>query len=480
MSREIAAAPWRGALLGALSCLLIAGCGDKHKNDNDAGPHPDGWVDPDATTDGGGTTDATAPLLPHITSVEPSGIPCTQDTQVSVFGVLLPADATVVLVNCDTGEVLEVESVTATGNTQYSFTLPAQPDCAELQGLYRVELSGPEGTLASPCGIYLSAFEPPIVTDVSPPYAYAGDPLDGILSDRLVTITGEGFRSTPSVKLISADTPSLQYESTMVSFVNAGTITAVVPSESRQMPPGDYWVYVMNPDLLQGQWLVDTDNDGVGDEPGLFTIMSVPPPIIDYISPARPTSNACPLTLEIIGTGFVTGSEAFILVPSGTNCPTGTTQTVVGECRLSAACADAENPAQCSGTRIAADLSSCPAKGFYPIRVRNPDGQLGDFFFLTITESATAHLNESFVNVPQPLSVGRQRAGGVTGFDAVGESYIYVAGGLDGSRNVLGGGERAPVSVFGELGPWSPLVQYHGPAPADLRRPNLFVTPRHG
>jgi hypothetical protein len=415
--------------------------------------------------------------LPRITTVQPQGIPCTQDTGIAIYGVGFEAGSTVTLVNCDTGDELTVDA-TVLGEGEIRGTLPAQPDCSLLQGLYRVEVTGPSRTLETVCSIYLTDNSPPELLDVSPPYAYAGDPMDGLLSDRQVALTGRGFISTPSVRLVRVGNPTDDFECTLTAFVNETSMTAVVPSESRSMPVGEYHVYLNNPDLLGAQWLVDTDADGVGDEPGVFTVMGTPPPDIDALDPERPAGNTCPLDLEITGTGF-TGDSIVLLLVTGA-CPNGTTQYAPGQCRIVATCEDADDPGTCSGTRLVADLTTCPPQGFYPVRVLNADGQHDTYYFLEVTESAGQHWNDPFVTEAITLATGRQRLAAVSGYDASSGAHLYVVGGIDSTRQVRDDVERAPVSMFGELGPFAPTEQYFGPAAADLRRPNPMTTPRHG
>ena len=97
-------------------------------------------------------------------------------------------------------------------------------------------------------------------------------------------------------------------------------LTAIVPTETLKMDPGEYHVYVINPNLLTGQWLV-------AGTPGIFEVTTTPPPLIADLNPQRIAGNeSCtdPLisTMTITGTGFDAAVEGFYLVPEAAACHT--------------------------------------------------------------------------------------------------------------------------------------------------------------
>jgi hypothetical protein len=75
------------------------------------------------------------------------------------------------------------------------------PDPTYTQSLYRAQAVNGDGQAASTgCVLVISTLPPPTVTDVVPPFAFAGVSGDGVLSDATVQVFGTGFNPSPSVR----------------------------------------------------------------------------------------------------------------------------------------------------------------------------------------------------------------------------------------------------------------------------------------
>ena len=239
--------------VGLFSLLLAAGCGSGGGSDPDAGlpPADATGTGTDATgsgTDAGGTgTDAAPPPVMSISEIIPAAASRLVDTTVTVLGRNLAAGATFVLDNCDTATTYDLSGSVTVAGDGLSLTADLPMDQTREQGIYTVTIQNPDGqsdTLL--CAFRILASQPPTVTDVVQPTAFAGAPADGISSDSVVTITGTGFEPTPAVRWVKTD-GSVSYDALFVGFNSATQLTTIVPAETLSMTPGDYHVFVNQP-----------------------------------------------------------------------------------------------------------------------------------------------------------------------------------------------------------------------------------------
>lgn len=459
----------------ALSALigLASGCDCNGGGQGD----PDGMIPgPDASIDAPDQPDAMADaMLPDampvmsISEIIPSAASRQVDTSLTVLGYNLELGASLVLENCDTATIYELATDVAADGRSLTTELLADP--TREQGLYTVTVTNPDGQSDSLlCAFRIIAQAPPTVEEVSPSTAYRGVSGDGVNSDTVVNIRGTGFVSTPNVRWVKTD-GTAAYDALFVGFGSSTDLTAVVPSETLGMAAGEYHVFVVNPDLLGAQWLID---DGAGGQvPGVFTITGTPPPVIDSINPIRIPNATCNQVMTLTGSGFDPAATVWWLAPDGTNC-VGSEIDANGNilCPMVV-----DNVLDVS--TIEAHFDPCPNNGPWPIVVRNPDDQSDTFYSVEVRPNNSGHLDASdFVTVPQPMTVPRFKHGATFGADPYGNGYIYVAGGQDISGAVVESAEFTQLDVFGNLGPFNLARQYLDAA--NPRVSNTLLTARQG
>ncbi len=384
------------------------------------------------------------------------------DISFTVVGQSIASGATVFfkrtdLASCDPAQsphdcvLVSSPVVNAQGNS-IEGTLPA--DLQRVQGLYDVEVANPatsggvveKATLKA--AFLVSGLPPPEITDVTPPFAWAGVTTDQILSDRNVSIRGRAFQSTPGVRLISVDDPSRSFAAYSVGFVESTALSAVVPSESLRMPPGEYYVFVSNPDRQGDYWYTDAAKT----VRGRFKVTSVPPPRICSIDPGRGDTGMT--TLTITGADFrQSGVSVGLKQAAGADLPLGT--AVVPTASGDAACPDKVSVTKSPLT---------PSVGLFPVMVTNPPLDANDvtqsdtFYSLQITNPAA----QKYSGPATGPSLGqvRERLGGTFFFDDFANGYLIAAGGagMDTGNTSTGPSldtvEISQISAFGVPGQW--------------------------
>ena len=444
--------------------------------DPDAPPpdDPDAEV-PDAEVPDAGDPDAGVPVM-SITEIIPSAASRQLDAQLTVLGYNLAAGATLVLANCDTATTYDLTATVEVAADGRSLTATLAADTTREQGIYTVTVTNPDLQRDRlECGFRILDTLPPLVDDVVPASAWTGVPGDAVNADETITISGERFQATPNVRFVKTD-GTRTYDALFVGFNASTEVTATVPSETLGMEPGDYHVFVVNPDLLAGQWMVDDGAGGLA--PGVFVVTTNAPPDIVDIDPARVSVNACTTTdLTITGSGFATAATAWWVSPPGTTCTNGAVD-VNGNtiCPMTVQSADA--------TTIVARFAECPTNGAWPIVVINPDAQFDIYFAVEVRPSNDGHLDATDFEVigdtpDEPsLLTARFKHGAEYGFDPFGNAYVYVVGGQDGAGGVLGDVEISQLTIFGYPSPFARAMQYQGAA--SPRVANTLPTPRQG
>jgi hypothetical protein len=451
-----------------LGLLLGPGCscgGTSHPAQQDAAPQQDAqqdaqedaWVRPDGylpdsyQQPDGYVPDGGSPV--HIRELVPTTISRDQDNDVEILGAGFQDGAAVTLHNCDTGTEYSFTATVTGGGGVATITIPADP--TREQGLYSVTIVNPDGSWATlDCVLRISAEAPPTVTNVTPASASNGDPNDGISSDQPVTITGTGFQSTPNVRWQEVATGAF-YNAAIVGFISDTQLTAMCPSETKHMPAGDYHVWVVNPSGLSAEWMTDATTLGV------FKIFTTPPPRIDTINPQSfPGADCNSTSIAVTGANFVAGSAGttFWIVIGTSNGCTGGKYDPQGSwiCPITGTASDA--------THASIILSpNCPTNGPHGLEAINPDGQAGTYYYVMLTPSSDCHMQaagSSWTAVANSLTAGRYLFASATGCDEFGHSFIYAAGGLDGSNAVVDSVELSEVNLLGVPGPWSQSLQY--------------------
>ncbi len=405
---------------------------------------PDDANPDQADSDGDGTGDV-CQIDIALTDVFPPAGWREQDVAVTLSGFGFDAAASVVFANSDAADVtLELQGVTVDGDSRIELTLPADP--TRRLGLYDVSVTNPDGDSATLEKAFLvSPNPPPAVDDVIPPFAYQGDPADGVLSDRSIAIRGSGFLSTPGVRWVSQSDPDLIFEASSVAFTDSTAVSAIIPVETEAMPAGDYSVQLTNPDSQGAVW------------DGTFTVTATPPPDIQSISPIRAAGaefNGGTISLGISGSHFATGdpgAQISLLGPEG-EIPLAT---------------EVNSDTALTGWPPAGVTVN---NGGYPVKVTNPDGQWDVYYLFSVTSSAEGKLESPWVAHPEStLQTPRYQHAARHGFDPFKNGYIYIAGGKDEAGVPLDTVEYTRVSVYGLPGVWNTALQFDGSGHAPNR-----------
>ncbi|PIW01337.1 MAG: hypothetical protein COW42_05225 [Deltaproteobacteria bacterium CG17_big_fil_post_rev_8_21_14_2_50_63_7] len=302
---------------------------------------------------------------------------------------------------------------------------PGEPDVA-----YDIEVVNPNGehdilegalTITAPSFFDLVSIDPPF----------------GCTCERTtVTLTSDGaFVSTPTVFLgDTADPSATRVALERVAFVDASTLTAVVPPG---IPVGTYDVIVINPPSDGGTGVLESG----------FRVVSLPVPVVVAVVPGRGnTQDDTPVTL--FGANFRAPLRIELL---------DRTENVVVTVN-GAVVSDSEATATFPTTT----MSAAP----YLVRVINEDEETYFTFSGFLVTNPSGNL-ENFVT-ESGLTTARRLLTGGAATDDLGNRYLYAIGGDTGAGGtVLDTIERVQLSKFGALGQWS-------------EQRNRLLTPRTG
>jgi Quinohemoprotein amine dehydrogenase, alpha subunit domain III len=185
---------------------------------------------------------------------------------------------------------------------------------------------------------YGTAVVPPTVTSVAPPSAALG------AKNVAVTLLGTGFVNGATV---SFGDPAITINA--VSFTNSGQLVATVRVRSAAMP-GAHTVTVTNP-----------AGGGSGSCVGCFMVTGGnPPPTVTSASPSTLSRGASGVTVNIVGTNFVTGAtvsfgDGAVKVSSTTFSNSGTlilTMKIKGGATVGAHTITVTNPSGATATCV--------------------------------------------------------------------------------------------------------------------------------
>ncbi len=282
--------------------------------------------------------------------------------------------------------------------------------------LAAVALYGCSGSSGSSHKAQPSPSSSPSISSIAPQFGWTN-------ADTNITIAGANFSPSAAVTF-SPSGSAVGISLTYVAFVSSSQLQAVVP---KGMPVGWYDATAINP------------NGGKGTLPKAFYVSQNPPPVITSIAPASGSSNAA-TQITITGNYFASNATATTIDSTGTALP----------CSISSQ----------SSTQIICTTQVLPT-GVYLIRVTNTsDGTFYDFSSFVVTNPAS-NLG-GFSTSSQSLIIGRQGLAAVTGYDDIGDRFIYALGGDVGSGGkTLDSVEFDLPDEFGNLDPWqltSPLI----------------------
>jgi hypothetical protein len=274
------------------------------------------------------------------------------------------------------------------------------------------------------------------VTSINPAYGYNQ-------ANTAVTILSNGaFVATPRAYL-SAGGANAATALSAVAFVDASTLTAVVPA-SANLPVGKYNLIVVNPDGT------------VGVLKAAFSVIANPTPIITSLQPGSVPTTTTPFT--VVGNNFAANATV-----SG-QCFALATGTAIGSGALTGTAPTTCGASQC--IQVAGVPFGGP--GFCVITVTNPsDGSSFDFSSLVITNSGQKL--GTFTTAASTMNTGRRALGLVAGQATPAARFLYALGGDTGTEAMaLDTVEAATVDIFGKLGKWITLR-------GRLNKPRTFV-----
>jgi hypothetical protein len=257
-------------------------------------------------------------------------------------------------------------------------------------------------------------------------------------TDTPVTISASmGFVSTPQVEMRPHGQASPVTLLRRVAFVDAGSITAVVPAG---LPLGSYDVAVVDPPSAGGTGRLDN----------AFRVVAKPIPTIEEIVPSR-GSPQTDTPVSIYGTNYRSPVKVELLDRAGT-----VVRTVASVTPVSAARIDATLP------------TSGLAQDAYLVRVTDLDEMTYSTFSAFIVGATGSSGNLHAFTASTTLTTGRRMLGGVSTRDDLGNTFVYAIGGDTGAGGtVLDTVEVSQLSKFGALGAWHAI-----------RAPNRLTTPR--
>lgn len=286
-------------------------------------------------------------------------------------------------------------------------------------GVYDVTIVNPDGcsfTLTGAFTVYVPAeFQ---LVGIDPPFGCA-------CSDTTVTISSEGgFVSTPRVEMrpVGQNAPVVSF--TRVAFVDANTLTAVVPAGAEL---GDYDVTVYNP----------PSDGGIATLESGFRVVANPVPSIEAIVPSRgdPTADT---EVAIHGENFRDPVRIELIDPAG-----NIEATVDGVTPVSSTLVEATLP------------TSGMTEDAYLVRVTNLDEETYSTFSSFLVAATGPSGNLAVFSQQPSLNTGRRMLAGTSARDDTGNRFVYAIGGDTGAGGtVLDSVEVSPLAKFGQLGSW--------------------------
>ncbi len=380
----------------------------------------------------------TVEIGPILFMVDPFTVPNELNARVTLFATKLtqplPNPAVWII---PAGQMMPITNLT---------TLPIDPAFpkrvqaivpkGQAPGVYDVYLQD-GGTCAATVlknGLTVTNKEDLTIKSVTPPFgATAQNVPITILRD---TVNSKAkFIDTPRVYLNPAkstnppaDAKSILLTST--SFVDADTLTSVVPSGT---PIGLYDVIVVNPDPTAEVGIL---LDG-------YKSVTAPPPVITAVVPPSITAQAGQV-VEVDGSDFRAGAVV------SASCVNGAKQPVAPPNVVNAAPMNCDM--QGKGCTISATIDAgALASGFVcVIRVKNTDGTFGDFSAIGVT---TPSLNLQTPVAGTDMNVARRALGSAAAKPTAAARFVYAIAGDDGTDpNTFNDVEFVSVDLFGTMG----------------------------
>lgn len=293
------------------------------------------------------------------------------------------------------------------------------PKNTPVGGPYDIKVINPNGKIGILPQAYTVTQEPLIiVTGIYPNFGWKN-------AQTTVTISGSGFKSTPSAYL---EVGNERVELENISFISSTSLSGIVPEGIQA--GGPYNLVVVNPD----------GDAGILER--AFTITQNPPPKIISVTPSSGTTQDN-LPVKISGSDF--RQPRVVLIDSSYN---------EVNCSISIGSS--------TSTEINATLplKDCAiSAGAYLVRVINQDeNSFYDWASFVVTNPAS---NPGSWQPSPPgswLNKGRVGLGVVSGKNDIGETFIYAIAGAGektpNSSQIYRDAEVVQVDPFGRLGSW--------------------------
>jgi len=269
------------------------------------------------------------------------------------------------------------------------------------------------------------------LTGIDPPFGCT-------CSATSVTISSSGgFASTPRVEMRPHGQATPMMVMTRVAFVDASTLTAVVPAG---LPLGTYDITVVDPPSAAGTGQLDNG----------FRVVASPVPAVEEIVPSR-GSPTVDTPVSIFGTDFRNPVKIELLDRTG-----AVVKTIASVAPNSASRIDATLP------------TSGVAEDAYLVRVTDLDEATYSTFSAFIVGATGASGNLHLFAASSNLVAARRMLAGTSARDDLGNRFVYAIGGDGGTAGaVLDSVEVSQLSKFGALGAWRAI-----------RAPNHLTTAR--
>ncbi len=292
-------------------------------------------------------------------------------------------------------------------------------------GLYDVHIVDDFGCAAElPDAIWVTATLSLALDTIAPSFGWTG----GATAVNLTALDpgppGQtGFVSLPRVYLnpVDAGPEDLASGLQAVAFVDGTRINALIPAGGL---PGVYDVVVVNPD------------GAVGFLPGGFTITADPPPVVETVAPGS-VPNSSPVVVTVQGVFFQDPAVTLeCLSPAGviSNHDTPILDWTATSVAIEVPAWDLVEGSICI------------------VELTNPDGSFSRFSALGVTNPAE---NLQPMTITSAMGTPRRAPGVAVAGPTSATRFLYVIGGDDGTAaGALSDVEAAPLSAFGELGPW--------------------------
>ncbi len=286
-----------------------------------------------------------------------------------------------------------------------------------------------------PNAITVTATTTVSIKSVTPGFGWQGSTTAVTVQRDTAAPANQPFVATPRLFFnpVGATTaPAIQARS--VSFVDADTLTAVVPAGQA---PGRYDLVLVNPDGT------------VGLLTSAFTVEANPPPVVAAVTP----SSIVDLASQVVtasGSNFddVAGVAAAMQCRDAAGIPLAPPAVTTG----TVSCASASSCA----VPVTVDGSALPVGSVCVLRLTNVgDGSFFDYSAVGVTNSS---LNLTNPVAGSPLTRGRRALVAFAGNATPASRFVYAVGGDGGAAAAgapFGDVEGAPVDLFGKMGAWS-------------------------